>query len=162
MKKCSLMLVALLSLASAHNAFGCIGWADGLVAKLQNKHGYCSDLPTEYDQAVCYAFKKEFAQFLAADMAALERVKRLELVNELTNDGQLILNSASFLFPHFENMKALIAALRVRNEDAQTAEQVLAEIAVSLANNSEDKSFGRLDIGFIYQTQAGIAAPKCR
>ena len=163
MKKFSLMLVTLLSLASAHNAFGCIGWADGLVAELQNKYGHCSDLPTKKEQKECYAFKREYAQFWAATTAALNEGEAVSgLISPTSNDGEVVLNSVSLIAPHFKNIKALKAALKLGNENACTAEQVLAKVVAYHAANSTYQSFGRIDICFIENTKTGIAAPKCR
>lgn len=157
MKKFSIMLVALLSITNAPSALGCIGWANGLVAELLNKNGYCSDLPTQEEKEKCYEFKREYAQFWAATVARVEGCE-----SEPIGDSQMLLSSALLISSQFKNIKALIAALQPGNEMGHIAEKMLADVAAYHAKNSEDKSFRRKDIVFIEKTQAGKSTPKCR
>lgn len=157
MKKFSIVLVALLSIVHAPFAFGCIGWASGLVSELTNKHGLCSDLPTPEEREKCYTFKQEYAQFWAAAVAELQKCESKPL-----GDSQMLLDSVALIRPQFENIEELIAALQPGNEKAHAAEAVLACIAAYHANNSKDDCFSRVDIVFIAKTKAGLNTPKCR
>jgi hypothetical protein len=160
MKKFSILLIALLGIAHVSAALGCIGWAKSLVKQLRNKNGYCSGLPTQEEVEKCYEFKREYAEFWHHAVSEFRETNGLDCDIEVLLESLLIVQNNFNSYDDF--IKVLVNAQHETKENVHKAEDCLANVAIYHAEKSQDQSFGRKDIVFIGNTQAGQNTPKCR
>ena len=177
MKKCSLMLVALLSLGGTFSVEACGGWTEKYILKLLNNPSYCSELETQENRENCYKLKQEFLAVLKSVSDAIDLAKGMNAeefecyLNTLPSENgrsvKAIAHSSKFLSAPYETYEKLSDGLGSEDKVvANRAEDILAEIVqYQHASTSVEKGFPKhngIMRELFLETLTAEKAPKCR